>query len=925
MSDEIIMPSGNRSKPGVAALEKGTRLGPYEILSPLGAGGMGEVYLASDSKLDRKVAIKVLPESMTRDIERVARFEREAKLLASLNHPNIAAIHGFDDLDGTRFLVMEYVEGQTLGDHLRNGPVAVEDALDIGKKIAEALEAAHEQGVIHRDLKPANVMIREDGTVKVLDFGLAKAMAKESSGSLAAESPTITANYTRPGVILGTAAYMSPEQTRGQTLDKRTDIWSFGIMLYECLTGAPLFEGETANDSIGAILHKDPDWSLLPPDTPPTIQLLLRRCLAKDRKRRLHDIADARIELELAGAALHEAPRKYRRVLGVTLLFAGMLVGALSVFLATVVLGIISFRNAPSPPESITAAIRPPADARFVFTDDSGGPAVVSPDGRTIAFKGRSKDGIHRLWVRRLEDGSAKELPGTEDCYFPFWSPDSKSVAFFASKKLKRISLAGGMPVVLCDAVLGKGGTWTPAGEILFSPSFDRGIVRVASSGGTPTPITRLEGDAYTTHRWPVILPDGEHFLYFAGNTDLSHRGNDGIFLASQNGTVNKMVVKTRGNAVYASGHLLYLRNDTLMAQRFDAERGALTGEPVPIASNVQYDQTVWRGVFSASENGVLIYQTGLAPSGSTLTWFDRTGTNLERFGEHAVYDNQFRISPDGTHIATAVGDPGDVWTFDLSRGVRTRITSDPVVERHAVWSPDGTSIVYSSLGRGDRPTIIYTKPSSGTGTPRLLFEYQEHMGASDWSPDGNFLLVTLEDAKAQTDIGVLALGEEAKLIPILATPFDEAAARFSPDGRWIAYASLESGQTEVYVVPFRSELSEDRNLAPSDRAGRWQVSTNGGMRPVWARDGKTLYFLALDGTLYAVEVDTSGESFQMGTSQSLFTPDAPVTDLPGQLGSGYAYDVTPDGQRFLVNTSGSGDATPLTLVLNWTNMVSEE
>ncbi len=906
-------------------LDSGTKLGPYEIMSPIGAGGMGEVYLAKDTRLEREVAIKVLPSHLTASSELKQRFEREAKTISQLSHPNICSLHDIGNENGVDFLVMEYLEGETLAQRLDKGRLALEEVLRYGIEIASALANAHRVGIVHRDLKPGNIMLARSGA-KLLDFGLAKNAPGQSGLSTAPDGVTITEPLTGRGTILGTFQYMAPEQLEGKEADPRTDIFAFGAVLYEMATGTRAFEGSSRASLIASIMSSQPRAiSELQPMTPPALEHLVRSCLAKSPDDRIQTAHDIKLQLQWVAEGGSQigapAPVVARRKSKERLL--SLATAALCI--ATVALGIAYFRNASAAPKMITAAIRPPADVRFVFTDDAGGPAVISPDGEAIAFTGRSKDGINRLWVRRLDDGSAKSLPGTEQCYFPFWSPDSKSVAFFAQMKLKRTFVAGGLPVTICDARLGKGGSWAAGGEILFAPDFDEPIARVPDSGGTPVPVTKLGEGKHTTHRWPVHLPDGQHFLYFAGNHDLSQRGNDGVFFASQDGSVNKKVIATRGNVVYASGHLLYLRNETLMAQRFNAKQGALTGNPVPVAHNIQYDGAVWRSMFSASQTGVLIYQTGLAPSGTTLTWFDRTGKSLGNFGDQAIYDNELRISPDGNRMLAAVGDPSDVWAFDLVRGIRTRVTAGPVDERPAIWSPDGTKVIYTSRNRPDKRKILYVTQSSGTSQPQLLYESEDEMTPSDWSPDGKFVLLSVGDGNYHINVGLLTLGDKPQLVPLLVKPPNEGAARFSPDGRWIAYGSNESGREEVYVIPFCSALNDDGSLAECERVGRWQVSTSGGLRPVWARDGKTLYFQGLDNTLNATSVDTSGDSFQVQASQTLFTTDAAVSDLPGGLKAGYAYDVTPDGERFLINTFGSGDATPLTLVLNWTNMIPQQ
>ncbi len=897
-------------------LASGTTLGPYEIVAPLGAGGMGEVYRARDTKLDRDVAIKVLPETFARDPERVARFQREAKVLASLNHPNIAAIYGFEEAEKKSFLVMELVEGETLAERLRSGAMPVDEAIEFGKQIAEALEAAHEKGVLHRDLKPGNVMVRPDGTVKVLDFGLAKAFVGGTSGAALPDSPTITVEHTRPGIVLGTAAYMSPEQARGKPLDKRTDIWSFGCVLYECLTGTRPFAGETTSDTIAKILERDPDWDALPANTPPAVQLLLRRCLQKDRKRRLNDIGDARLELDdtlsgsmqaWAGAVLTVESRRKLRLARAPWVLATLL--AVVTLACTVAYYRLATRQGPV----IRSFIPPPENARFVFTGDLAGPVIVSPDGSALAFVTRGADGEGRLWVRPLDADTARVLAGTDGATFPFWSADSRSIGFFANEKLRRVAASGGPPITLCEAPMGKGGTWNREGTILFAPDFRSEILRVSASGGTPTPVTELDESKHTTHRWPYFLPDGKHFVYLAANHDLSRRKHDAAYFASLDGMENRLVLRTKANVAFASGFLLFMRDSALMAQSFDAKRGQLGGEPVPIAEKVQYDPGIWRGVFAASQNGILAFQVGGDVPGTKIVWFDRSGKKLGSIGEEGVYFG-FRLSPDGKRLALDVGDPGDIWIYELARGVRTRVTFDPVDEDSAIWSPDGTRIAYTSRVRPDGHNNIYQKLSSGAGGEEMLHESDVEVWATDWSPDGRFLLYSQgnRNVRTQVDIWVLPLSGDRKPFAFLQTPFAAYHAQFSPDGRWIAYTSNESGRVEVYVAPFHAPTAvvKDNNGEPRP-AWKWQISTRGGYLPRWRRDGKELFYQALDRTLMVAEVNGEGSVFEVGAVQPLF--------IPTPTASWFAYDVSLDGQRFVVSTIGEEDISSVTLVVNWT------
>jgi len=896
-------------------LEAGTKLGPYEILSPLGAGGMGEVYLANDPKLDRQVAIKVLPETMTRDIERVARFEREAKLLASLNHPNIAAIHGFDSSDGTRFLVMEYVEGETLASHLKNGSVAVEDALDIAKQIAEALEAAHGQGVIHRDLKPANVMIRPDGTVKVLDFGLAKAMAEESSGASEANSPTITANFTRPGVVLGTAAYMSPEQARGRLLDKRTDIWSFGIMLFECLTGDRLFQGETANDSMGAIMHKDPEWSLLPPSTPPTIQLLLRRCLTKDRKRRLHDIADARIELEnaivdptasslgLASAALQADRVGGAR--GILRRALPLLTVVLAVSLAVSVLAPRFWNTAkPQMPVQLNVEISPDVP----LWTDHGAQTVLSPDGtRLVTVAGTDQNRL--LYTRRLDQTELTALSGTEGARHPFFSPDGRWIGFFANRKLKKVSVSGGAAISLCDAAGGafsRGGTWGSDGTIVFVPNVTTGLWRVSDAGGTPQQITeRAKGER--THRWPFFLPGGRAVLFTSQNVSFDF---DQANIEVLNLETKERRVLQRGGSYgryLPTGHLVFVQGGTLFAVAMDPDTLRVQGSPVPVLEGVTSQVDSGGAEFAFSDTGVLVYHPGeQGTTNTSVVWVDRAGQTTPLLETPGNYHSP-RLSPDGTKLALVQYDRAsadDIRIYDIQRKTLSRLTFAEGSSIFPAWSSDGSRIFFSSSPDAG-PFKIFRKPADGTGAAEPLTTGDEPDFLTDVSHNGSTLLYAQLDADANVNILTLALEEDGQPELFLQTPFIDTYARFSPDGRWIAYRSDESGRNEIYVRPFKHG------------GGKWQVSTDGGSFPCWSSDGTELFYRN-GKALMVVAVTTEGSTFQPGTPTLLFELESGGASLY------WPYDVAPDGKRFvwIRNDAPLGpeavDHSHMRFIFNW-------
>ncbi len=895
------------------SLAAGTRLGPYEILAALGAGGMGEVYRARDTKLGRDVAIKILPELFAADPERVARFTREAKTLAALNHPHIAQIHGLEDAQGISALVMELVEGPTLADRIALGPMPMDEALPIAKQIAEALEAAHELGIIHRDLKPANIKVREDGTVKVLDFGLAKALDPAASGVEAAaltQSPTITspAAMTQRGVILGTAAYMAPEQAKGRAVDKRADIWAFGCVLYEMLTGQRAFPGEDVFDTLSAVGKSDPAWNTLPPATPPAIRRLLRRCLEKDRKRRLNSIADARLEIDdaltapaesttAAAASSSHGVRRERlawsaAVAALAVVAAGALGRGASLNRGSTPADTRAMRFALTPPDGWSLPLGSAPDGGAIA------PLAVSPDGRHVAFVARNREGKDLLWVRSFDALAARALTGTDDAAEPFWSPDSRVLGFFAQGKLKKIDVSGGAPVALCDEPRQRGGAWGGDGVIVFA-RLASGLQKVSASGGVPTAATALE-TGETGHWRPTFLPDGRHFLYRSQPTGA-------VYVASLDSTERTRIIEwiDSSNVRYAQGHLLFLRETTLVAQPFDPDRRVVTGEAFPVAEQIHTDSSQpFFAHFSASANGVLAYQTGASTTNSQLVWVDRTGQQTAVLGEPGDYGD-VQLSPDGTRAAVSVRDPGrrttDIWVFDVARGLRTRFTFDPANDVAPIWSPDGSRMVFGSDRKG--PRDLYEKASSGAGAEQLVLGDSATKTAFSWSPDGRFISYsTAGTASGGDDVWVWPLGGERKPFPVVQTPAGETYGTFSPDGRWIAYQSSESGRNEVYVVPFPGP------------GGKWQVSTAGGSYPKWRRDdGKELCYFAPDNTLMAATVTGDGSGFEAGAVQSLFQARV-------RRGNRLAYDVSADGQRFLVNTlPPDTDAPPFTVVLNWT------
>jgi len=851
-------------------LAVGDKLGYYEILAPLGAGGMGEVYRARDTKLDREVAIKVLPAALAQDPERLARFEREAKVLASLNHPNIAQIYGVED---------RAVEGETL-----RGPLPLETALGYARQIADALEAAHEKGIIHRDLKPANIMITPDGVVKVLDFGLAAVTS--TSGTDPANSPTLTMGATQAGMILGTAAYMSPEQARGKAVDKRADIWAFGVVLYETVTGRQLFQGEDVSHTLASVIMKEPELEPVSPN----LRRVLKRCLEKDPKKRLRDIGDVWLLLEQT----EPAPPLSRPG---SVSWLGWAAAAV-VTLALAVLAFVHFRETPPQTPVLRATILPPEHTTLEFQNGLGLPAL-SPDGKRIVFGAHTSDGNNPLWVRPLDGLAAQPLAGTEGATFPFWSPDSRYIAFFAEGKLKKIDASGGPAIALANAPVARGGSWSLDGVIIFSPGNNVGLERVSSAGGPATVLPAAPG------RLPWFLPDGRHFLY--QNASAGTRNTPYILVGSLDGGPSKTVGDASSNALYAQGCLLYIRDGTLMTRPFDAKRLVATGEEAPLAEHVQSVlNTGTAGVFSVSSTGLLAYRTGAGSGRSVMTWFDRSGKPGTTVGEPALL-GRFQLSPDRKSVAAAVSDSSgssDIWIYDVSRGIPTRLTTDPARDENPVWSPDGRSIAFRSNRKGHFD--LYRRSANGAGVDELLYADDLEKYPSSWSPDGKFLLFYAVNSKTKADILALPVTPETPGGPlnpavILQTPFTEGVAQFSPDGKWIAYQSQESGFAEIYVTQFPPPSSGP--------GGKRQISTGGGQLPRWRQDGKEIFYITVGPRLMAAEVAVKGDTVEVGQVRTLFGP----------LSTLESYDVSADGQRFLITYSPEKtSAEPLTLIQNW-------
>ncbi len=903
-------------------LEPGKRLGPYEILGPLGAGGMGEVYRARDTRLERDVAIKVLPQNLAANPQLKLRFEREARTVSSLNHPHICTLHDIGRDDGTDFLVMEYLEGETLSRRLEKGPLPTEQLLRTGIEITDALDKAHRRGVVHRDLKPGNIMLTAAGA-KVLDFGLAKSAApftpgrspagtpgadaqSEKTSDGFANSPTQSGPLTAEGTIVGTFQYMAPEQLEGREADARSDIFSFGAVLYEMATARKAFPGKTQYSVASAILEKDPEpMGAIQPMTPPALERVVKRCLAKDPEDRWQSARDVTVELkwiaEAGSQAGVPAPVVARRKVRERVAWG---VAAAGVILAAVT-SVAYFRIASVEVRPVRSSLLPPEKATFDFSAPVGGPAV-SPDGTRLVFAAHDTSGKELIWVRPLDSLSAQPLEGTEGASFPFWSPDSRFVAFFTQSKLKKIDVAGGPSQTLCDAPSGRGGAWGRDDVIVFAPELNNALVRVSAAGGVPTPLTKLDPSLHqNSHRWPSFLPDGRHFVYWGGNPISTGVGEaNGIYIGSVEGGEQKFLLQTESNALFAPpGYMLFLREQTLMAQPFDLGRLKFSGEAFPIAEQVPNPQLFRLGIFSVSQNGVLVYVTG-ASSQTQLFWFDASGKQVATVGE-AGSSFTPRLSPDGRRLADAITDQPsknlDIWLIDLARGVRTRFTFDPAIDYFPVWSPDGNRIVFASNRKGRYD--LFVKDASGARPEEMLLESEANKFPNDWSRDGRFIAFRAQGMKghAKYEIWMLPLFGDRKPFPFLQTDFNEGEARFSPDGHWLAYSSDESGKYEVYIAPFPGP------------GGKWQVSQGGGAQPIWRRDGRGLFYLAPNSKLTEVEVKAKGSAVEIGMPLVLF--QGPPS--PGPFAS---YDVAPAaaGQRFLFLAPQESKVVPLTLVTNW-------
>lgn len=886
----------------LVALTAGTRIGSYEIVAKIGEGGMGEVYRATDTNLKRPVAIKILPATVADDPERLARFQREGEALAAVNHPNIAQIHGLERSKGLTALVMELVEGPTLADRIARRPIAVDEALSIARQIAHALQAAHERGIIHRDLKPANIKVRQDGTVKLLDFGLARVLDPDGEHAVDSNAPTLTSPVaTRAGSILGTAAYMAPEQAVGRRADKRADVWAFGVVLYEMLTARRPFSGDTVDDVISVVLKSEPDWSRLPPETPLRIRRLLKRCLRKDRAHRLHDIADARIEIDERYDELDaDAVSGVRGSRSMERWLLGSLLTLVTVFAVIQSVRVTQQASAVPLAREMRLDISTPGAPGTAFADRSdlhrSAWSAVSPDGLYVVYSLFS-DGALRLWLRSLDSTAVRVLPGTESAVLPFWSADSRSVGFFADSQLKRIDIEGGTVRTLAEAPFGAGGAWSTNGTILFTPLFSGPIYRISAMGGEATAVSQLaSGDR--VHQHPHFLPDGRHFLYVvAGQQDFSE-----IYVGDLAGSSPRRLVDAELAVLHEpSDHLFFLRQGTLFSQPFDLGALTLTGSAVPFAEQV--------GMVSASRAGPIVFR-GIPNEGRwQLAWLDRSGKVVGRVGAPLEkLSLETELSPDGRHAALTLrlDRNTDIWLLETVRGVLSRFTFDTAAETTLRWSPDAERVVFASMKRGVYD--LYVSSASGREAEEMLLASSQNKSVSDWSSDGRFLLYRSVDPVTTHDLWVLPLDQRQPPFPVVRTKFVEAFGQFSPDGRWIAYQSNESGRYEVYAQPF------------PEPGPKVSISTGGGGQPRWRQDGRELFYLGLDRRMMAVPIRQTPDRKRLhaGAAVPLFT--APVAQtVPLQSGYVLSYDVSPDGQRFLMNTViEEPTLAPITVVLNW-------
>lgn len=899
-------------------LSAGNRLGPYEIISPLGAGGMGEVYRALDTRLDRHVAIKVLPSHLSDSVDLKQRFEREAKAISALQHPNICTLFDVGSENGTGFLVMEYLEGETLADRLKRGPIPLAQLLKMALELSHALEKAHSAGLIHRDIKPGNIMLTKGGA-KLLDFGLAKpsaigaAAVSSGSGSAPLLSGALTqsspaAALTSVGTVVGTVQYMSPEQIAGQEADVRSDIFCFGAVLYEAAAGERAFKGKTPSAVVGAILANDPPpASSLQPSVPAAFDRVVATCLAKDPVDRFESAHDLRLQLEWVrdfGVSQALAPNAAAATLPRRFMAAAFVLGLLTLLAA-----LWFWTSRPSQSTKVIAAeISAPPGETFISIGDLAGAPAISPQGDQIAFVVAGADKVHSLWVRRINSLVAQKLEGTEGAAHPFWSPDGKFIGFFTPTKLNRVPAAGGSIVAIADVLNPRGGSWGKQGVIVYAADFRTGLMQVNAQGGTPSPATVLDPKKHTTHRWPYFLPDGKHFLYFATHHSGGRSEDYGVYFASLDGKENRQILVSDSAAEYGSGYLLFRVQTALVAQPFDPVNGKLSGTAVPVINSVRYDGGVWRNVFSVSQDGLLCYQPGTASAaGTQLAWYDRSGKLLQTVGERGS-QTDIRLSPDGKKLALLEGDPfWELWVLDLERGGRTRVTYNEGTPAQPNWSPDGKMLVYTTSTGTGQLFDVRIKPANGNG-PEQTARTGHTYFSPNWSPDGKYLVYLQADGPGGESLWAMPQSGDGKPFIVVQPPtpqYNIVHYRISPDGRWVAYSSDETGRIEIYIAPFPKG------------DGKWQVSSVGASYPVWRGDSKELFIKGFSDNIFSISFQDKNGEPQIGQPKELFKAN--------MYGNGFPYDVKSDGQKFLVNKSEESGAAPLYLLVNWTDELKQK
>jgi len=903
-------------------LTPSSKLGPFEIQSSLGAGGMGEVYGARDTRLDRTVAIKILPEHLSEKPEAHARFEREARAISSLSHPNICHLYDVGEQNGIRYIVMEYLQGETLADRLKKGPLPLELLTRIGAEIGDGLQCAHRSGIVHRDLKPGNIMLTKSGA-KILDFGLAKGGGVTGSAHdlmVTLSSPALSDPLTAEGSLVGTFQYMAPEQVEGKDATASSDIFSFGAVLYEMATSKRAFEGKSQISVASSILEKDPPPVVsVVPTAPPALDHVIRGCIAKDPDARWHSAGDVARELRWIGtssghssqissaaAALPVGRRKRERVAW----------AALALALLGVILWLASRPSTTTP--IIHSSLLPPSDTTFDFTGDFSGPPVISADGTQVAYCAHGAKERSSIWIQPLDTNAPRKLAGTEGATFPFWSPDGLFIGFFSEGKLKTIAVAGGPVNTIADAPNPRGGAWGADNTIVYSPDYRDSLWIVHPHQIDAKRLTTLDQNIHSTHRWPSFLPDGKHFLFLATNHGGSSLDKYGVCIGSTDGPQSNFVLSTDSAAQYADGYLLFHRETQLMAQKLNWKDGTLSGAPMTLIDRVDYDPGTWHTTFAASSNGVLLYQSATVKSGYNFMWLDRKGNIVGKAVDSLPYNGE-RISPDGKRVAIALGDPKpDIWIFDFARGSRTRLTFDTGIHSMVSWSGDGRRVIYvTQMGMNvANGSSIRAKQSDGTGQEEIVLNGATAPGGPvsylwpQWTADGKYLAYQKQNGPTNAMFWAQPTTGDQKPFLVLQPQSPQGRiiqTRLSPDGHWLAYTSTDSGREEVYVTTFPSA------------SGRWQISQSGGGYPFWRGDGKELYFAGLqDATAYAVELKISGMQLESGIPQPLFV-------VRNTSSVGTLFDVAPDGQRFLVPMTQRDNAdVPMSLVTNWSAMLNK-